>query len=395
MQKKLVSIIITTLLLVIPVITFASSLNDKKNQIQSNITNAKEEQNEIKNEINQAKSELDKLNDQITEKEYEVEQIKEELDTLNAEVDKLSEDLKTSEAEYEEKHDKLLKRLAAQQKRGNVSYLDVLLNSKNLTDFISRYHIMEKMAELDSKMMDDIKEEQKKISNTKAEVEKKQSEVAEKHKQLENEEMALKANRIKKNKYVSQLSAEEQALQKEIEQFNKDLKKVEDQILEEIRASMGNGGPYTGGKILWPIGGGGGRISSYFGYRGSAATGGVGTANHNGYDIAAPHNTPLVASEAGTVRKVVRACSHDYPKTYKTKCNCGGGYGNYLIIDHGGNLQTLYGHCASISVNVGQTVSKGQTIGAVGSAGWSTGYHVHFSVIDHGKYVDPGKYLSK
>ena len=146
MQKKLVSIIITTLLLVIPVITFASSLNDKKNQIQSNITNAKEEQNEIKNEINQAKSELDKLNDQITEKEYEVEQIKEELDTLNAEVDKLSEDLKTSEAEYEEKHDKLLKRLAAQQKRGNVSYLDVLLNSKNLTDFISRYHIMEKMA---------------------------------------------------------------------------------------------------------------------------------------------------------------------------------------------------------------------------------------------------------
>lgn len=397
MQKRLVSIIITAMLLAIPVITFAtsSSLNEKKNQIQSNITNAREEQNEIKNEITQAKSELDKLNDEITKKEYEVDQIKEELDTLTEEVNKLSEDLKASEAEYEDKHDKLLKRLAAQQKRGTASYLDVLLNSKSLTDFISRYHIMEKMAEIDSKMMDDIKEEQQKIANTKAEVEKKQSEVAEKHKQLENEEMALKANRIKKNKYVSQLSAEEQALQKEIEQFNADLKKVEDQILEEIRASMGGGGPYTGGKILWPVGGSGGRISSYFGYRGSAATGGVGTANHNGYDIAAPHNTPILASETGTVRKVVRACSHDYPKTYKTKCNCGGGYGNYLIIDHGGNLQTLYGHCASISVNVGDVVRKGEEIAKVGSCGWSTGYHLHFSVIANGKYVDPGNYLSK
>lgn len=398
MQKRLVSIIIVAMLLAIPVITFAtsSSLNEKKNQIQQNITDARDKQNEIKNDINQAKSEIDKLNDAITAKEYEVKQIKEELDGLTEEVNQLTEDLKAAEEEYEDKHDKLLKRLAAQQKRGTATYLDVLLNSKSLTDFISRYHIMEKMAEMDSKMLSDIKEEQQKINATKAEVEKKKGEVELKHKELENEELALKNNRTTKNKYVSQLSAEEQKLQNEIDQFNKELKEVEDQILEEIRrASLGSGGPYAGGKILWPVGGNGGRISSYFGYRGSAATGGVGTADHNGYDIAAAHNTPIYAAESGTVIKVIRACSHDYPKTYATKCNCGGGYGNYLIINHGGNLQTLYGHCASISVNVGDIVARGQEIAKVGSCGWSTGYHLHFSVIANNKYVDPGNYLSR
>lgn len=398
MQKKLVSIIITTMLLAIPVITFAtsSSLYNKKNQIEQNITNAQREQNEVKNEIVQTKSEINKLNDEITEKEYEVDKIKEELDDLTAEVNQLSEDLKAAEEHYDDQFDKLGKRLAAQQKRGTASYLDVLLNSKNLTDFISRYHIMEKIAEIDSKILEDIKEEQKQISNTKAEVEKKKETVAEKHKQLETEEAILKNNKLKKDKYVSQLSAEEQALQNDIDKYNKELKQTEADILAYLSTINGNSnGPYKGGKILWPVGGSGGRISSYFGYRGSAATGGVGTANHNGYDIAAPHNTPIYASESGTVLKVIRACSHDYPKTYKTKCNCGGGYGNYLIIDHGGRLQTLYGHCASISVNVGQTVSKGQTIGTVGSAGWSTGYHLHFSVIYNNKYVDPGNYIGR
>ena len=178
------------------------------------------------------------------------------------------------------------------------------------------------------------------------------------------------------------------------------MKEVERQWQELAKqaAANANGHVYTGGRLEWPVPVYS-RITSYFGYRGSGATGGVGTANHNGYDIAAPHNSAVLSAEAGVVIKVINACSHDYPKTAKNKCNCGGGYGNYIMINHGG-LVTLYGHLAtgSIKVKVGDTVSRGQTIAGVGSCGWSTGYHLHFSVIlgnGSGKYVNPGDYLGK
>lgn len=395
MSKKIISIFIIIILIAVPVMTFATDLNSKKNEITNSINEAKDRKDDIKDEISQTQSEINKLNDEISAKEYEIEVITAEVNKLTKEVNELSEKLEEAEEHYEEQLDLLGKRLSAQAKRGKASYLDVLLKSKSLTDFISKYHILEQVAKYDSQLLEDIKEEQESITNSKKELVKKKEDVELKQKQLKNEELALTNRKTSKNKYMSQLSAEEQKLQGEIEKFNKELKQVEDQILEEARKQAEqNGGNlnYTGGKLEWPASASR-RITSGFGYRGSAATGGVGTSNHNGYDIGAPHNSNIVAAEAGVVTKVVRACSHDYPKTYKTKCNCGGGYGNYLMVTHGSNLVTLYGHCASINVNVGDTVYRGQTIAKVGSAGWSTGYHLHFSVIANGKYVDPGNYF--
>jgi len=392
MVKKIMIILIVCILLVVPVMSFASDLQNKRNDILNSINDAKDKQNEVKNDITQTQSEINKLNDEISEKEYEIEIITEELNKLKKEVDELSEKLKEAEEHYDEQYDLLGKRLAAQAKRGNASYLDVLLKSKSLTDFISKYHILEQIAKHDTQLLNDIKEEQETIMNAKKEIEKKKEDVEIKQKQLKNEELALINRKTTKNKYMSQLSAEEQKLQNEISQFNKKLKEVDNQILQEAINNNG-GNKYTGGKLEWPVPASH-RITSGFGYRGSAATGGVGTSNHNGYDIGAPHNSNIIAAESGVVTKVVRACSHDYPKTYSTKCNCGGGYGNYLMIQHGG-LTTLYGHCASISVNVGQRVNRGDVIAKVGSAGWSTGYHLHFSVITGSSYVDPGNYLGK
>lgn len=377
-------------MLIVPAIAHASDLQNKKNELTNSINDAKDRQNEVKENISQTQSEINKLNDEISEKEYQIEVITEEVNNLKKEVDELAEKLKKAEEHYNEQYDLLGKRLAAQAKRGNASYLDVLLKSKSLTDFISKYHILEQIAKHDTELLNDIKEEQETITSAKKEIEKKKEEVELKQRQLKNEELALINRKTSKNKYMSQLSAEEQKLQNDIEEFNKELKKVDNLILQEAIKNNG-GNPYTGGPLEWPVPASH-RITSGFGYRGSAATGGVGTANHNGYDIGAPHNSNIIAAEAGVVTKVVRACSHDYPKTYKTKCNCGGGYGNYLMISHGG-LTTLYGHCASISVNVGDHVNRGDVIAKVGSCGWSTGYHLHFSVIAGSSYVDPGNYL--
>ncbi len=401
MTKKIV-IIIAVLLLFVTIFTsqftisFAANENElknKKNEINNNINEAKDKQNEIKDNIKQTKTELEILNDEIAEKEYEVDQITAELNSLNAEVSKLENELKDATERYDTKYDILCKRLAAQYKTGKTSYLDVLLNSKSLTDFISKYYIIGKIAEYDTELLEDIEEEKQNITTSKQEVEKKQGEVAEKQKQLKLEEITLTNKRNNKSKYVSQLSSEEQALQKEIDNFNKQLKEIDYELLQ-IALSANGGGAYSGGQFVWPVQGGASRISSGFGYRGSAATGGVGTSNHNGYDIASAHGLSIVAAESGRVIKVVRGCVHDYPKTFATRCYCGGGYGNYLMIDHGG-ITTLYGHCASISANVGDVVVKGQEVGKVGSCGWSTGNHVHFSVIKGGTYVNPGTYLGR
>ncbi len=398
MIKKIISIIMILMLIAVPIVSQAATideLNAQKAQLEKEKQEAAARQKEIERQINSTKSELDKLNDEIEAKEYEISITTAELNILNSQVEILKGQLEEAEKKYNERYDMLCKRLAAQYKRGSASYLDILLTSSSLADFISNYYIIGKIAELDTALLDDIEEQQRTITESKKEVEKKQSEVEDKKKQLDVEEKTLINKKANKNKYISQLSAEEQALQKDIDKFNSQIKQHDNEILEIVRqqAAANGGGNWDGGKLQWPVPSSK-RITSYFGYRGSAATGGVGTANHNGYDIGANHYSDIVAAETGRVIKVVSGCTHDYPKTFATRCYCGGGYGNYLMIDHGNGLVTLYGHVSSIHVSVGQIVARGQKVASVGSCGWSTGYHLHFSVIHNGTYVNPGNYVN-
>lgn len=109
----------------------------------------------------------------------------------------------------------------------------------------------------------------------------------------------------------------------------------------------------------------------------------------SGIDVA---GADIVSAEAGTVILVVNSCTHNYPKY--SSCGCGGGFGNYVIVDHGNGYCTLYGHCASVDVSVGDYVSRGQVIAHVGTTGYSTGYHLHFEVRYDGERIDPLPFLS-
>jgi murein DD-endopeptidase MepM/ murein hydrolase activator NlpD len=142
---------------------------------------------------------------------------------------------------------------------------------------------------------------------------------------------------------------------------------------EAARRAAGIAGPSTApGALDWPVHG---TITSPFGYRQNPFGGGV--EFHQGLDIAAPMGTTIEAAAGGTV----------------IQAGWFGGYGNFIVIDHGGGMSTGYGHCSQIFVSVGQKVQKGQAIGAVGSTGVSTGPHVHFEVRLNGKPVDPAPYL--
>ncbi|MBP1565838.1 MAG: peptidoglycan DD-metalloendopeptidase family protein [Oscillospiraceae bacterium] len=125
-------------------------------------------------------------------------------------------------------------------------------------------------------------------------------------------------------------------------------------------------------------------LSSNYGYRS------FDNSFHKGIDIAGGGiaGTAIVAADDGVVARVVNSCTHNYSKY--SSCGCGGGYGNYVSIVHSdGTYSTMYAHCKSVCVSAGQSVTKGQTIGYVGTTGYSTGNHLHFEVIKNGSTVDP------
>ena len=398
MIKKAISGILAIVIISISAVSFATSsqdLKDKQNEIQNKIKETEGRIDEIQDEKDSTQSELDRLNQEIDEKEEEIEIITRELNQLNKEVSELEAKLKEQEEKYDNQYEALCSRMVAQYKMGTVSYLDVLLSSKSLSDFISRYYIIGKVAEYDSKLLEQIETQKREIEVSKNEVQKKQSEVSAKQSKLKLEEITLTNKKGTKNKYLSQLSEEERELQKLNDQLNEDSKKIESELQEiarrEAEKANQSGIKYTGGKLAVPCNYT--RISSPFGYRGSAATGGVGSSNHKGIDFAAPQGTPIVSGEAGVVIKVSNTCTHNYAKTAKTRCRCGGGYGNYVMVAHGSDLVTLYAHCTSINVSTGQKVARGQQIGTVGCTGYSTGNHLHFSVLLNGTYVNPAPYL--
>jgi len=143
-----------------------------------------------------------------------------------------------------------------------------------------------------------------------------------------------------------------------------------------------SGPSYSGGALAWPVPSSYG-VTSEFGYR-------WGT-NHNGIDIAGSSGATITAAEGGTVILVSSGCTHNYPKD--GSCGCGGGYGNYVLIDHGNGISTLYGHCTSVFVSSGQYVSRGESIASVGTTGFSTGNHCHFEVRVNGSATNPRNYL--
>lgn len=139
----------------------------------------------------------------------------------------------------------------------------------------------------------------------------------------------------------------------------------------------------SGGGFVWPCPGFY-ALSSGYGTRWGTVHGGIDIAGGNA-------GAAVVAAKSGTVIRAVSGCTHNYPKS--SSCGCGGGYGNYVIIQHDGTYSTVYGHMQSLAVSEGDYVSAGQTIGYVGTTGFSTGYHLHFEIRVNGSRVDPMNYL--
>ena len=299
----------------------------------------------LQEDLNDVKEEQDDLSKQMKQVEQDVKDVQAKVDSLTSQINESAEEIaatekkiKKKEQEMQEQETNLNARLRVMYKNGSIGFIDVLLGSGSISEFVSNIDIIQRIYKNDMNVLDTLKKEQEELKETKAELKKKRENLA-----AQKEEDALKAEA--------------------------------DKLTQEILSMTDTSSKYVGGEFTWPCPSST-YITSSFGSRLHPIL--KTWIYHTGVDIGASSGNNILAAASGTV---IMASWY-------------GGYGNCVMIDHGGGIVTLYGHASSLCVSKGDTVSRGQVIAYVGSTGRSTGPHLHFEVRKNGEYVNPMSYFS-
>lgn len=354
----------------------------EKKQLQNSLTDVKklkEQMEKSKQDLTVYVQELDadltaiqekinELNDLITEKEKEIE-------------DKTAE-LEEAQRVQQEQYEAMKTRIKFMYERGDTIYMELIFSSNSFGDVLNKADYIQMLSEYDRKLLDEyvahanyvalckesLEEEKEVLDEAKAAVEKEEASL--------NELIDAKENEM--YKMSSDIKSKEQAIKEyeaDIAEQNETIKALEAIVAEERKKlAAEQGRKYDGGVFAWPAPSYT-RISDDYGNRTHPI---LGTQQfHNGIDMAAPGGSAILAAYDG---KVVAAAYS-------------GSMGNYIMIDHGDSLYTIYMHASALYVSKGQEVNRGDKIAAVGSTGRSTGNHLHFSVRLNGSYVSPWSYL--
>lgn len=348
-------------------------LNAQKEDLEA-LVNAKQTQMGIvEDQISEALAEVESLSLRISEKKAEIENIEAEEISLMSYIEEAEKSL----AEYTEKYEKekalLEQRLVAMYEMGEIKYLDVLLNSESLSDFLSRYYLVSEITESDFELVSSVKDSKTQMESLTESLKEKKEELEQDKIDKEKYQISLSNMEILKNNKLNALNAEELAIYQEVENYKNEIESIESEI--RMLALNNIGDTYVGGNMIWPTPGYT-TITSNFGMRTHPITGIYKL--HTGVDIGAPYGSTFVAANSGVV----------------IKAEMNSAYGNMVIIDHGGGVVTLYAHGSEILVEVGQTVTQGTAVLKVGSTGYSTGPHAHFEIRINGEYVNPLDYIS-
>ena len=356
--------------------TTAENIDDLKaqrEQITNELSQVNEDLENIHIELTQELEALNKLEGQIEEQEAEVAKTNENLKKIQEDIDKVETKLEYVEKDYNKQKDILTRRIVAMYESGETTYLDVLLNSKNITDFISNYYIIGEIASYDKDLLDNIEREKNSIEQIKNNINAKKEELKLAQKAQEKTLIALENSKTIRKSYASTLTKEEQDVQEKINGYKTKLNTLDSQILFLTLGTIDS--DFVGGEFMWPAPGYT-TITSPFGTRFHPIYKTYST--HHGLDIGAPMGSYVVAANSGVV----------------TTASYLSIYGNAVIIDHGGGVSTIYAHGSELLVSVGDKVEKGDFIMKAGSTGLSTGPHLHFGISINGQYVDPLPYLT-
>lgn len=379
MNRKIIRILVSSIVSTTLIFSFGKPINisadtiDEKRQeldkIQDEFIDANDRRMTIEKESAELQVKIDEVEEKLKEYEQDILSLEEENKNVQYEIINV-------EKEIDDNYEiiRTIMKVEYEQKSGG--YLALLLESKGFGNFIRRLEIVSKLVKNNNAVIEETKELQNKLTSKKGELEDKLNEIKIKKEDIQKENEELQKLSDENNKKVDELLVLQEQLNDKIiltqDQINA-LEKAEGSIGNDINSATG-GGEYNSGIMAWPVPGYT-SISSPYGYRYHPISG----VNklHTGIDIPAPANTPVIAANDGTV-----IMSH-----YDS------GYGNMVVIDHGGGITTLYAHNTIRLAKVGDKVSKGQVIAKVGTTGASTGNHCHFEVRVKGSTVNPMGYL--
>ena len=352
----------------------------------------------IKKKINSLNNEINVLNGYMTALEIKINTNKRNIEEKKQEIEEGKEDFK--------------QRLRAMYIAGSDSYATMVLESDSFYDALMRMELVKRVAEHDNSTIDNLVQLKKQYEESEKELDKQQAEYEKQSKLLDNKKKKLEELYNTNEDTRKQLARKKKALDKQNKDFqsqrsdfagllknstgntprdqqvkatmalaDEKLKQLHSEIAEKKRKGKLKKGEcqYT---FAWPV------PQSYNITYGIGARWG---AYHAGLDIGGDHGYKIKASESGTVIRVNTVCPHDYGKS--GSCGCGGGYGKYIIIDHGNDFITLYGHLSEVDVLPGDKVKEGDVIGKMGSTGFSTGDHLHFEIRYQGYILNPAFYV--
>ncbi len=412
-------------------------LKAKQDELDAKIKDANKSAESEKEKQENISKQIDVVEKTIQKYDEKINQYQKDINSLTESIHKSEESIKSKEKEIEQGIEDFKKRIRVMYVAGSSSYTDILIGADDFYDMLMKIELVKKVADHDNSMIDNLVELKKqyeadkkaleedkkdlevKLKEQKSEKEKQEDQMDKLDKLYEESEAtearlkadaaAFKENQKQLKKEQEDFEADLQKLFKEQQQIKKKEEEEERRRQEALAQQDSNGNSASGNAgsgtttndsqgstnnsdhgytdksmFTWPVPGFY-HISYGVGWRWGAY--------HAGIDIYSDNirGAKICAAADGTVIRAVNGCPHDYGKN--GSCGCGGGYGNYCIIDHGNGYWTLYGHSEGITVSVGQTVKQGDVLGTVGSTGYSTGPHLHFEIRLNGVALDPTNYV--
>lgn len=386
-----------------------TEVNKKKTELESQIEDKEQQVSSLQQQKDNVLSAIKKLDEKYAKAQENLDTLTGQIEDKNAEIEKNSAELEKAKEKEAIQYEDMKKRIQYLYEAGNISMISVILGADDFAEALSRTENFRQLTSYDRKQLEKYKKTCKKIGNLEKDLKKEKSDLEEYKQSAEEEKSNIETSISKKQEEITKFEAgidaavmEQSDLEGELAIQNEILK----QMKEEVQSAGGQESSFPSNEstnsdankteqpepkpeekpdnsqsensgspqFTWPCPSSH-NVTSPFGDRNSPTAGA--SSNHKGIDIGASSGSPIVAAAAGTVTV----------STYSESA------GNYVTIDHGNGFYTVYMHASARYVKVGQKVSAGQQIAAVGSTGYSTGPHLHFGVMKNGVYVNPMNYL--
>lgn len=353
------------------------------------INELKESKGDVQEKVNDLNTQLMNISSQITALENQLAQKNQELTEKKDQIEDTKSQLEDAKKQEEQQYADMKVRIQFMYENAQESYFEALFSSESFSDFLNSAEYIIQIQEYDGKKLNEYQDTVDYIENVEKQLEEDYATLEEIKKEVEQEKASVEQEKASVAALMKQRETELAGIEGNIDSAQSDADfyaaeiKAQEEIIAEIKrieaekaAAGKQDNPYTGGVFTWPCPSST-RVTSDYGTRVSPMGGA--SSNHKGIDIGASGGAAIVAAADGTVTTAAYSSAA----------------GNYVMIDHGGGLYTVYMHASALLVSPGQTVSAGQTIAQVGSTGISTGNHLHFGVSLNGSYVSPWSYLGR